>query len=533
VPILTVKLPDEDRQIACSFGRSVRDLLDETDIRVRAGCDGRGACGLCRIRVAQGNAGEPSLNELTGLGDSLLSQGVRLACQVKADHDLEIELLNPAPPSVWRCLDEGAGPAWLPDGSGLPYPNSGHPLGVTVDLGTTHISISLVDLSAGRRLAGRRGLNPQAASGADVLTRLMAAQSAERAEKLSRQVIRAIGNGLRDIGSREGIDLRRVVRVVLVGNSAMIALLSGQNHHLLLQPRYWTEAIDCLPAETASWREAWGIDSEAVIEVIAPLAGFVGSDLLSGIMATRLMEQGPGALLIDFGTNSEMALWDGNRLWVTSAAGGPAFEGCGVSCGMPADPGAICRVEVSAATGELAFDVIAGAEPRGLCGSGLVDLLACLVRNGTLNNKGQFAPSVPEYGFPLCRCHREIVLTKRDIDIFQRAKAAIGVALEVLLTKAGMGCHDLRRICIGGIFGQYLNVVNAQQIGLLPAIPGQFIEASGNTALNGCETFLLSADAGERLREARSRATMVNLSGCSDFDTLFLEHLYLQPFAAA
>ncbi len=524
--ILTVKLPHEERHITCSPVRSVRDVLDETDIRVRAGCNGTGACGLCQIRVIGDNAGEPSLNELALLGSGLLSQGVRLACQVKAEHDLHIEILNPAPPSVWHCLDDIT-TACLPGTSRLPDREAAQSFGVTIDLGTTHISITLLDLAAGCRMAGRRGLNPQSAFGADVLTRLTSARSLEQAEQLSRQVIKAIGDGLHDISFREGIDLGRVGRVVLVGNTAMLALLSGQNYQLLLQPRYWTENIDCLPVETASWSATWGISPDAVIEVIPPLAGFVGSDLLSGVISTRLMEQGPGALLIDFGTNSEMALWDGKKLWVTSAAGGPAFEGNGLSCGMPADPGAIYRVSMPHITSDLEFDVLAGAEPRGLCGTGFVDLLACLRKKGTLNNKGNFAPSVPESGFPL---YRQIVLAKRDVDIFQRAKAAIGVALNVLLTKAGMRYHELQRICIGGVFGRYLNIVNAQEIGLLPAIPGHLIETAGNTALSGCEAFLLSGDTEERLMEAKSRASLINLSSCADFGTLFLENLYLQPF---
>ncbi len=202
----------------------------------------------------------------------------------------------------------------------------------------------------------------------------------------------------------------------------MLSLLSGQNRHLLLQPRYWSESIECLPLETASWGASWGISPGAAIDVIPPLAGFVGSDLLSGVLATGLMEHGGGALLIDFGTNSEVALWDGNKIWVTSAAGGPAFEGCGISCGMPAEPGAIYRVYASDETGELAFEIVADAEPRGLCGSGMVDLLACLVRNRTLNKKGQFASSVQQYGFPLRRGDLDIVLTKRDIRHFPACK---------------------------------------------------------------------------------------------------------------
>ncbi|HXE95328.1 MAG TPA: ASKHA domain-containing protein [Dongiaceae bacterium] len=530
MPLLTVQLEDQDRRVLFESGSSVRDILDETDIRVRAACNGTGACGLCRIRITEGDAGEPAAIELASLGNGLLDKGVRLACQVTADNNLRIEIINPAPPSVWHSLDAGVGTAPLTEGSPL-FTQAEPTLGLTVDLGTTHISITVVEISTGRRLAGRRALNPQAASGADVLTRLMAAQSADQAEKLSLQAVRAIEEGVRDIGSREGIDLMRVVRVVLVGNTAMVALLSGQNHHLLLQPSYWAENIDCLPVETNLWRDAWGINPEAVIEVIPPLAGFVGSDLLTGVIATRLTEQEPGALLIDFGTNSEVALWDGNKLWVSSAAGGPAFEGCAISCGVPAEPGAIWRVAVSEATEELTFHVIADAEARGLCGSGLVDLLACLVRNGTLNRKGQFVLESPVNGFHFCSGRREFVLTRRDIDIFQRAKAAIGVVIEVLLAKAGMRRHELRRICIGGIFGQFLNVANAQEIGLLPPLPAELIETAGNTALSGCEALILSAEAYERLLVIREHAHIVNLSNCPDFETLFLDHLYLQPNA--
>ena len=543
MPILTIKQPKEDRRIAFEAGRSVRDVLDETDLRVRTGCNGRGACGLCRVRIADGDVGAPSANERDSLGPELLSEGVRLACQVHATSDLRIEILSPAPPSIWRSLPL-PNPIQLP--SPLPLSPSGrgnkgegalssrgygedHPLGAAVDLGTTHLSITLSDVTDRIRLAGRRGLNPQSSCGADVMTRLISASSAGQAETLRRQVIGAIGDGLRDIGSREGIDLGRVTRVVLVGNTAMLAILSGKNQHLLLQPRYWTEAIDCLPAETASWAASWGISPDAEIEVVPPLAGFVGSDLVSGVAATRLMEQGPGALLIDFGTNSEMALWDGKNLWVTSAAGGPAFEGCGISCGMPAEPGAVSRVFVPEEAGGLSFEVIAGAEPRGLCGTGLVDLIACLLRNGTVNRKGQFASPVSGDRYPFRPNGRELVLTKKDIDVFQRAKAAIGTGIKVLLTKAGMDFHELGRISIGGVFGRHLDIGNAQELGLLPAVPAQVIETAGNTALAGCETLLVSADREERLQRIRGRAITVSLSTSDDFEELFLEHLYLQP----
>lgn len=530
MPVLTVNLPGEIRRIPFAAGRSLRDILDETDIRVRAGCNGGGACGLCRVRIAGGDAGEPSPAEVLTLESDQLLQGVRLACQVTPRTDQRIEIINPAPHSVWRSL--GDSQPHQPGGSDSPTVDGDevhlHPLGAAIDLGTTHISLTVHDLKTGRRLAGRCGPNPQAVAGSDVLTRLQAASTAAEAEKLRGLALRAIGEGFHDIGSREGLDLRRVSRVVLAGNSAMLALMSGRNAELLLDPRYWSRPIDCCPTETASWLEAWQIDARGDIEVLSPVAGFVGSDLLAGVVATRLTDQEPGALLIDFGTNSEVALWDGANLWITSAAGGPAFEGCGMSCGMPADPGAIFRVRDLNADGGLTYEVIGDAEPLGLCGTGMVDLLACLKRGGILNGKGQFSQAVSPAGFVLPRTSRTLVLTKRDVDTFQRAKAAIGVAVDVLLAKAGLNYSQVQRVCIGGIFGQYLDGVNAREIGLLPSCPA-LVETVGNSSLSGCEAILLSPEGERLLQKARDRAVSVNLSAHAGFDELFLEHLFLTP----
>jgi uncharacterized 2Fe-2S/4Fe-4S cluster protein (DUF4445 family) len=531
LPKLTVKLQKEEHRIPFSADRSLRDILDATDVRVRSGCRGVGTCGLCRVRIKAGDAGAPTVNEQLMLGFDELEQGIRLACQVLPKQDLAIDLLAPAPKSHWRSLPDWAGQhdrcdSFLPI-EGLPLTVT-NPYGVAVDLGTTHISLSLYELTGGRWLAGRYGLNPQMRYGSDVMTRLVAASdSPDHAREMSRQIIDAIREGLFDIAVREGIDIGNVARLALVGNTAMLALLSGRNYGLLLQPKHWMTVLDCLPENPDAWGASLGIHPHARIEVIPPLAGFVGSDLLAGVVATRLTEEGGGALFIDFGTNSEIALWDGRDLWVTSAAGGPAFEESGISCGAPAKPGAIYRVGTR--DGSIAFDVIADSEPAGLCGSGLVDLIACLVRSGLLTRMGRFVPSVPGEGFALGRGVRDIILTRRDVDMFQRAKAAIGTGIQVLLAKAGIGCADLRRICVGGFFGSFLDIASAHEIGLLPVIPPDNIELCGNTALAGCADLLLSSAAVERLRNLGERARLINLSGCPDFDELFLKNLYLLP----
>lgn len=531
MPELTVMLEEGEQRIPFRSGQSLRDILDTTDARVRSGCRGMGACGLCRVRIETGKAGRPTPNEQMHLGSAQLAKGIRLACQVTAEQDLQIEILSPARKSGWRTPPKGA-ERHTGRSSGFPLnampQQTEHPYGVAADLGTTHINLSLHELSSGQWLGSRYALNPQMDFGSDVLTRLVAAsESKKQARTLGQLAVKAIGEGLLDMATREGINLQQVIRLVLVGNTAMLALLSGRNYELLLKPSHWMNAVDCLPRDTEPWVETWGIHPQAEIEALPPLAGFVGSDLLAGVVTTHLTENEHGSLLIDFGTNSEMALWDGRTLRATSAAGGPAFEGCGISCGRPVEPGAIHNIRFE--NGILDYAIIAGSKPHGLCGSGLVDLIATLVGSGRLTSLGRFAPTVPKEGFEIVRDERNIVLDKRDVDVFQRAKAAIGVGIQVLLAQAGMGCDDLRRIYVGGTFGRFLNVENAQAIGLLPMIQPDLIELYGNTALAGCEDMLLSPDAVKRFKTLGNNTEIINLSQCLDFDDIFLENLYLQP----
>lgn len=531
MPILTVQFEKGERRIPFASGRSLRDILDSTDLRVRTGCRGQGACGLCRVRIEEGEAGDATSNERVYLNETERGDGIRLACQVLPAQDLRISILALAPKSQWRSLpaEEADQIARFPVAVIDDSPsNVSNPLGVAVDLGTTHIRLALYELTSGRLLAGRYGHNPQSRYGTDVMTRLVAAsESSEHAEDMGRQVIGAIADALFDMAAREGIDTAQVTRLALVGNTAMLTLLSGRNFGLLLHPGNWTSRIDCLPESPEGWCDSLRIHPRAKIEVIHSLGGFVGSDLLAGVMATRLMEHGAGALFIDFGTNSEVALWDGRKLWVTSAAGGPAFEESGMGCGTPAEPGAICRVRLE--DGGMVFDVITDGEPHGLCGSGLVDLIACLVEAGLLTSRGRFLPRVPGDGYVLCRTGGKVVLTRRDVDLFQRAKAAIASGIQALLTQAGMEPADLKRICIGGFFGRFLDSGNALRIGLLPAISPDRIELCGCTALAGCAEALLSPCRLDQLKKIGEEARLLNLSHFPGLDELYMRNLYLLP----
>lgn len=530
MPVLRITTENGERVITFAAGASLRDILAASGLPVRSGCGGMGVCGLCLVRIEAGEVPPPNGTELRRLRPEQISRGERLACQLFPYGDLTLTVTRQSRAAAWRSIPVDD---LCPLDPGLPersVANSDRPLGVAVDLGTTHIRLSLWDLVKGERLACRTGLNPQALFGSDVMTRLTAARaSRESAEEIGRLAREAIGEALLQIAAVEGCRLPEIGRVAIVGNSAMLALLAGKSFDLLLNPAYWTSGIDCRPLETASWCEEWGIDPGAVVEVAQPVAGFVGSDLMAGVLATRLTDEPGGALLIDFGTNSEIALWDGETLWVTSAAGGPAFEGCGISCGMPAECGAICRIELRSPAPTFHCEVIGGGRAEGICGSGLVDIIATLQMAGILNATGRFVRDPGEGGLTIVPGRDDLVLGARDVDAFQRAKGAIGAGTKCLLEMAGMGAGELRRVCVCGAFGRFLNIPNAQSIGLLPEMPAGMVELWGNSALAGCERLLFTPDGEAPLRVLKEKTRTVNLAQVPEFEGLFVENLYLRP----
>ena len=535
MPVLQLHSAHDERRISFAPGSSLLDTLKGAGVQIRSGCGGVGTCGLCQIRIISGSANNPTATEQQRLTTEQLQQQFRLACQVRPQQDLGIRIINSPAATCWKDLPEQEPAAYSVTEACLNNPcgisgDQQHRLGVAVDLGTTHICLALWDLTTGHRLSGLSGLNPQHRFGSDLMARLVAASASDQAAaEISLLVQEAIGEALRLMASKAGADLQQIAHVLIVGNSAMLALFSGRNHQLLLQPAYWSAGIDCLPEATDVWRAAWGLRDQAKIELVPPLAGFVGSDLLAGILATRLNRQTAPALLVDFGTNSEIALWDGNRLWVTSAAGGPAFEGCGIRCGMPAEPGAICRIVPKQSEPGFSLEVIGGGAAQGLCGSALVDLIACLLKDGTLNHLGRFKQPLPAHEFVLTGGEVTVLVTQNDIDLFQRAKAAIGAGIAALLDRSGVQLHELQRVFVCGAFGRFLNIRHAQAIGLLPDLPPEAVSLCGNTALAGCEQLLLSPESPARLESLQESACMVNMAQEPEFERMFVENLYLRP----
>ena len=532
---LTVQSGATTTKLAVQPRVSVREALDTTRLRVRAACGGTGACGACIVRLLSGRTNPPTLAEYTKLTAEERAEGIRLACQLRLAGDTEIRLEHPAPPSPWLSI---AAEDLLSLDAGLSDLLE-HIYGVAVDLGTTHIRVSLWDRKNGRRIATRRGANPQARFGADVLNRLVAARKSEHARELANlardAVIAAVQDMLaRDIGEVTHM-LADIGHIVIAGNTAMLALLTGRGSEALLDPDNWQRAIDCQPSADPDWLTGWQRDwhlPNARIEVLPGVAGFVGSDLLADLLATGIADGPAATLLIDVGTNTEIALWDGSTMHITSVPGGPAFETGGVGFGMPAEPGAICAVRRREAGTSLELQVIGGGEARGYCGSGLLDAIAVLLAAGILKPSGHFAVACGADGYRLDPANARTAITGSTVDAFQRAKAATAAAIAVLLAQAGIGADRIGRLVVCGAFGHHLNVANARAIGLLPELPNATVERFADATLGGCEALLVDRQSPERLARLAKNLRLINVTLVIWYEDRYIEELRLRTTKA-
>jgi uncharacterized 2Fe-2S/4Fe-4S cluster protein (DUF4445 family) len=433
-----------------------------------------------------------------------LEAGWRLACRLRPRSDLTLELAQ------WEAPILG-------DDSVLRFdPREG--LGVAVDLGTTTLVAQLVDLSTAGVLGVRSALNAQARHGADLMSRLDFAGREEGAEVLRRMIREQIGELLEGLIADAAVGREQVREVILAGNSVMHHLFGGLPVEGL--SRHPFEPSDpgplVFPPSALAWDRVLGGDSARVL-FLPCLGGFVGSDLLAGILATRMHESAEPMALIDLGTNGEIVVGNRERLLCASTAAGPAFEGAKIGMGMRASTGAISEVRVE--EGGLVCRVVGGGAARGICGSGLVDAVACGLELGRIQKSGRLAGGTP------LRLTPTVEISQRDIRELQLAKGAIAAGLHILSRRWGTRVEALATVHLAGAFGNYINRSSARHIGLLPFSPER-VRPAGNTSLLGAKLVLFreGGDDEARYLSLRRRVEHVSLNDDPEFmDTYVAE----------
>jgi uncharacterized 2Fe-2S/4Fe-4S cluster protein (DUF4445 family) len=596
----TVTFEPSGTAIDIEEGKTLLDAAQAAGIPMGAVCGGRGTCGKCRVRIADGAAPPVSEAEKQILSPAAVRGGERLACRTTVTGSITVETLqitghgkSEAPPQepsfvpvpvILRCavsvlpptlanpLDdqesfraalERAGavevremdyrvvqtlPALLRASEWRVTSSirageviavratgaSAASLGLAVDLGTTTIAAYLHRLEDGELLGVATAANPLATYGADIISRMTYASKAPgNGAQLQRILAKAMTSLAASVAEEQGFAREDIEEMVVVGNSGM--------HHLFLDlpGRYLMNApfVPALRRALSIRARELGIPISPGAYVYMPplVGGFIGSDLLAVALSTRL-DQKPGvSLALDIGTNTELLLSADGRLTSCSTASGPALEGAALKYGTTAMAGAIDRVLVSGPNDPLGFHTIGDRPAVGICGSGIIDLLAGMHRLGVINNSGRIQVGVPgvlsdsggDHRFVLAAAAQtalgaDLTISQTEVRAIQLAKGAIRAGIDTLLAEHGIDPGQIDRILIAGAFGSHIDVDSALRIGLLPPVSRDRIRQIGNAAGSGAGLMLLSEE---------KRQTAARLSRAIGYRELAREAGFLRRFA--
>jgi uncharacterized 2Fe-2S/4Fe-4S cluster protein (DUF4445 family) len=578
------------REARVLAGTTVFDAASWNGVAIDSTCGGHGTCKKCKVRVVSGEV-EVSEVDRRAFSQLELDSGWRLACRAPARHDLAIEvpplqtrpkaalagvgrhvILRPAvqkrhlelseptledqtsdlervlaamddvelrvPLGVVRTLgrtlreSDWNVTAVLCDDELIdvePGDTTARRFAIAFDLGTTTVVATLIDLETGQPAAVKSILNLQQPFGADVISRISATMmDPDALARLGERAHETLAQLVAEVCEEAAVDVAEVYEVVVTGNVTMIQLALGIDPEPLSMAPF-TIAARRLPQATAA---DFGIRvHERAPAVLFPALGaYVGPDIVAGVLATGLTLDRRVRLFIDVGTNSEIVLGSSARALACAAPAGPAFEAAQIRCGMRAAEGAIEGVKV--VDGELQLTVIGDVEPAGLCGSGLVDLVAELVVAGAIDHSGRYVldgPLAERFGkigeenvFYLAN---EIYLSQRDVRELQFAKASIATGWTILCKDLGIDPQEVAQVLLAGSFGSYLTPASAVRIGLVPRLPLTRIVSAGNVAGEGAKIAALSVTERAAASAILDEVAYVELSGRADFNDLFVDQL--------
>ncbi len=605
-----VKFPTFRKSVPVAAGTTILAAAAMAGLEATADCGGKGTCGKCKV-IVEGSLEPLTDTERRSLADVEIKRGIRLACQARVNGDASVEFVAAAtstditpfrmnfiadglsffgkrslirkfiaPPTLSSFIDPIYGSAThtkadfisttkqdaeicslitdtntpvevLVDGNELcdiSLSSQNDKLyGVAIDVGTTTLNVRLVDIDKGEIKGSVVSANPQRLFGADIASRInYAADNKSGIEIMRERVVSRINAMIDKLANDNGIPIAGIKRAALVGNPTMAHILLGIDPSAIAASPYvsaFRSGIK-LSAEEVGLKLGKG----ARVELIPSVAGYVGADAVAAAMRVRLFQPGKPRLMIDLGTNAEIMLSDGDKLWCCAAAAGPALEGAHIKCGMSAVDGAVDHIDFDPG---LEWTTIGGVAPTGLCGTGLLDSIAGLLDIGIIESNGRMV--VPnnividgevrrrliindtDARFIIVnsgegKAEKDIYITPQDIREVQLAIGAIRAGVEILLERAKIDASDLERIYLAGSLGSYLRVETAVRVGLTPNIDKEKIVFVGNAALDGAVEVLVSADRRDEAISTTSSINYVELSSEHDFQNRFAENLKYPAF---
>ncbi len=485
-------------------GQTLLELLREQEgLPLRSPCGGQGTCGKCRVYLS-GKDGETTV----------------LACRTQAEDGMVFRL-SPEAPLVVRLHGENA--ASLNADPGL----TGY--GIACDIGTTTVVSHLVELSTGRVLATVGEGNAQRSYGADVIARIKASMDGLR-PALTTAIVVQLTRMIKKLCRSAGVPPESVCRMTVAANTTMEHLLIGLSPDGIGVAPFVTESLfgDCHDARTI------GLPFDGELYLCPAVSGYVGGDITADLLAAGLDRSNTPTLLIDVGTNGEMALGCGDHFVCCATAAGPAFEGAQIRFGMTAAPGAVSEVRWE--QGQLRCTVLGGGEAVGICGSGLIDAVAVMLDMGVLDESGRMlnieeddipAEALP-YLFllddkPAFRLTGDVAVTQQDVRRLQLGKGAIAAGIRVMLDSYGADFGQVGSLLLAGGFGSYIRPESAARIGLIPAELLNVTKGIGNAAAQGALEALVSMEARSRLADFQKNTDYRELSGMAEFSDAYMD----------
>jgi uncharacterized 2Fe-2S/4Fe-4S cluster protein (DUF4445 family) len=602
----TVKIRPSGHEVLADPSLTLLENLQKEGFSVESVCGGKGTCGKCRVRFLKG-APSPSESDVRHLPPKEIEEGWRLACQVKLEGEAEISVAPSAEvaatilsagrsvrteldPEARKCflklrpqtLERPIGDADLileklgmgdlridvDDLAELPHlirkaryrltvtvaggeitkiepgDTTDRNFGLAIDIGTSTLVVCLIDLNTGEEKAVSAAFNPQRDFGADVITRIQQCREGHGAlAAMWLALMGKLSTMVKEVCKEAGIKQSDIAEAVTVGNPTMQHIFSG------IDPSYIGE-MPYAPAICRKMRfrpmRGFGVDIGSYpVETPPNLSGFIGSDIVGGILSQGLLDSEEIQLLVDLGTNAEIVLGNKNRLLVSNAAAGPAFEGAKIECGMIGLKGAIDKVWFD--DEDVQLSVMGGGKPIGICGSGLVDAIATLLDLRILDETGKMAnPSalpdelaekirkrLKKEGREKKFClSNKVYISQKDVRQVQAAKAAVAAGIHILTKKLGIETNQIARVLIAGAFGSYVNPKSAKRIGLIPDVPLDRVISVGNSALEGAKMYLLSRRVRKTADEIHKIVELRELSAEKDFMQEFVSQMTLGPVSA-
>jgi len=516
-------------------GETIGEVLIRSGIYIDQPCGGTGLCGKCRVMIS-GTVPEPTSKEKKIFSEEELSLGFRLACQTKASGDMKVTI--PAQDSqkikVLDTFKNGthtAAPCLRDNGSGI-----------AIDIGTTTIVAYMVDLGTGMTLAASSAINPQTAFGADVISRISyIGDDPQKLSELQRTVTSQINTLISSLYLKTGRSPSAKDSMAVAGNTTMEHIFAGISPESIGRSPFRPQFYDSLEFEALEL----GITAEkgVMVKLMPNIHGFVGGDIVSGIIYTGMHKSDELSLLVDIGTNNEMVLGNKDFMLCCSAAAGPALEGARIKMGMRAAPGAIDSVRENG--GGIAITTIGDMPPTGICGSGLVDAVSELLKAGVITPSGRFAEKEDlkedlskrfkgekgkDLSFTLAEegeygNNPEVGITQRDIREIQLAKGAIAAGIQILLEVAGKKREDIKNVYLAGAFGNYIDIENAVRLSILPDVPRERIKPIGNSAGAGACLMLNDPSLWGTAAYIIKMAEHIELASHKDFQEIFVGNM--------